>query len=738
MFGRFSISEKAFARYAILALTIVAALVYCRVWQFPFVSVDDDLYIVENLHLRSGFTLDSIGWALRSDLLVDSMNVDYWSPLTFLSHILGWSLFGDWAGGHHLINLALHMLNGALLFLLLLRWTKRRWESFAVAVLFAVHPLHVESVAWVTERNDVLSTLFWCLTLHAYSEWLAQRRRFAWVVGLFALGLMAKPMLVTLPFLMVLLDLWPLQRMQLTWKSVRSRILEKWPLFILTAMSCGVTLLGSLNSGFARSLDFLSLPARLANAAISYCVYLWQIVWPVGLTIFVPHPKEAVSYPLALLCFALLIGATIAAWRWRKKGWPLVGWLWYLGTLVPVSGIAQVGGQARADRYTYIPLVGIFIIIVWSATALAKKVPQKALRFGGLALLALLIGAAHQQTLIWRNGIALFAHSVSLHPTHAETYDLYGEALSRAGRQKEALEAYRTSLKLNPDNRYALNNLGKIVFEMGHTAAAEAYFRQALRVSPNRTRAYYNLGAVRLQQGRYLEAEQLLRQGLNLAPNDAQSLTALGIALAEQKKHVEAIEAYEHALRGYAHFWKAHNGLGLSLLAIGHGPQAIGHFRQALAARPQFAEGHNNLGLALAAGGDLGAATTSYEKALALKPNDAGTLHNLGVLWLQRGEYAAAAVRLEAALKANPNLAAIHNSLGMLRARQNDLPAAAKSFARATELDARDAQAWANLGLAHLKMGHTQQGRSALESALRIDPRHRLARGLMASLNQAK
>ena len=488
-------------------LVISTLAVYWQVQDHEFINYDDNEYITENGHVQAGLTGESIVWAFTTP------HVSNWHPMTWLSHMLDYELYGDRPKGHFLTNVLLHITNALLLFMVLFRLTGAIWQSAFVAVLFALHPLNVGSVAWAAERKNILSTLFWLLTMWVYISYANNPsiKKYGWAALFLALGLMSKPMLVTLPFVLLLLDYWPLRRWnikntngsieQTTNSAPLSRlILEKIPLLLLVIGSITTTLIVQKTSGAVKSFDVYPLKERIINALVSYVSYLQKMVWPSNLSVFFPHPEGALPVWKGILCGMVLIGITILTVKWiRKAPYFAVGWFWYLGTLVPVIGIVQVGAQAMADRYAYVPLIGIFIVIAWGISGLLEKWDQrkKALPIAAGVVILFLMVATWVQAGHWKNSITLFKHAISVtenqYPSFAVAYDNLGYALAKKGDIGEAITHYKTAIKINPNYANAYNNLGAVLAQQGSLKEAINYFQEALRLKPNLISARKNL-----------------------------------------------------------------------------------------------------------------------------------------------------------------------------------------------------------------------------------------------------
>ncbi len=507
-----TISETRKSSLAAIVLALAVLAVYLQVGGHSFLFYDDEMYVTRNDMVRRGLTPEGLSWALSSTYAAN------WHPLTWLSHMADVDLFGVDAGRHHLVNVLFHILNTVLLFVVLKRMTGAFWESALVAALFAVHPLHVESVAWVSERKDVLSALFMLLTMNAY---LAYARhpgvaRYLPVAGFMALGLLAKPMLVTLPFLLLLLDYWPLGRFASLARPPFALIWEKLPLLALSAASCVVTYLAQAGGKTMEPMGYAGPAARVANAIMSYVKYLGKAAWPSSLSVIYPHPayiQGVVTWKVALAGTFLLLVTGWAILRAKRRPYLAVGWLWYLGTLVPVIGLVQVGVQAMADRYTYIPLIGVFVALVWGISTLVPREPsaRRATVAVAVGVLVVLGSLSWRQAGFWKNDITLFTHALEAHPYNQDArwnlcvaHNNRGMELFREGKIRESAAHFREALKMSPLDVTVLLNAGVAEASLGNVDQAIRLFRTVLEVRPGDARAIRNL-ELTLEQRRQLE-----------------------------------------------------------------------------------------------------------------------------------------------------------------------------------------------------------------------------------------
>ncbi|UCG80700.1 MAG: tetratricopeptide repeat protein [Desulfobacterales bacterium] len=530
----------------IVMVTTLAA--YWDIRNHDFLHYDDSLYVTENSHVRAGLTWASIIWAFTTT------HASNWHPLTWLTHMVACEIYGLDAGGHHVTSLLFHIVNTVLLFMVLNRMTRALWGSAFVAALFAVHPLHVESVAWVAERKDVLSTFFLFATMWAYVHY-AECPGFTGyllVLVLFAFGLMAKPMIVTLPFVLLLMDYWPLGRFAFVSKqglpkpvnlihkisSPLHLVFEKVPLIGLAAGSCVVTFLAQQSGGSLPSLDKLPLNIRIANALVSYISYIGKTIWPAQLTVFYPHPGMPPLWKMFACTAFLLVVTLLVILTWKKRPYLAVGWLWYLGTLVPVIGLVQVGEQAMADRYTYVPLIGLFVMVAWGVPELGARwrYQRHVLATSiGVALSCLVI-CTYSQVRHWDNTTALFKHAVDVTTENYVAHFNLGFALAKQGRTKEAIRHYSEALRINPAWAEAHNILGNALARQGNLRVAVSHYSEALRIKPAMAEAHNNLGLALQMLGRLEEAVPHFRHALRIKPDYTQARHNLETALTALRK----------------------------------------------------------------------------------------------------------------------------------------------------------------------------------------------------------
>ena len=602
-------SNKNWSLIICLVLAIGTFIIYYQAHSFEFVNYDDNIYVYANPNIQAGIIFKAVKWAFTAGY------ADNWHPLTWLSHMLDWRLFGANAGGHHIVNLIFHIANTLLLFFVLRKMTNAIWPSAFVAALFVLHPLHVESVAWVSERKDVLSTFFWLLTMWAYVRFVSRPKisSYLWMVIFFALGLMAKPMLVTLPFVLLLLDYWPLDRLGPA-NNPNSRktgakyslsylLIEKIPLFVLALASCIVTFIVQKKGGAIHSGENYNVFIRLANASVSYLQYIIKMIWPSRLAFFYPHPGSSISVPYAVISAVLLLAVTIIILRFAKNHRYLVtGWFWYLGTLVPVIGLVQVGIQAFADRYSYITLIGLFVIIAWGLAELFEKWAHRriVLWTASLMVLSTLAVCTYFQTRYWQDSITLYQHALKVTENNCRAHLSLAKAMLKQNRIKEAIQHNNEVLKIKPDDTEAINNLGLDFDKAGKTDEAIGYYKKAIEVDPCDVEAYLNLGSVFIDKGEFGNAVSFFSKALQISPDSLEIRFNLGLALVNSGKFEEAVKIYEEVLRNQPRSAFAHNDFGILLFRQGKFDDAIAHLNQAIRIDPDYAIARDNLNIVLA------------------------------------------------------------------------------------------------------------------------------------------
>jgi tetratricopeptide (TPR) repeat protein len=537
-------------------LLVTTLIAFWSVRNHEFVNYDDDLYVTNNAHVQSGLTWDGVRWAMTT---TEASN---WHPLTWLSHMVDYDIYKMNPGGHHVTNVLFHVVNTLLLFLILHRVTEDLWKSAFVAMLFAIHPLHVESVAWVAERKDVLSGLLWLATTWAYLRYVDFRDfgRYMLTLCLFALGLMAKPMLVTLPLTLLLLDYWPLGRFQpeaqsspsgsggpkrvfSAQKTIIRLTAEKAPFFLLAAVSCVITLLAQGEGGSVASFESLPLDIRIANALVSYVKYIGKMFWPVQLSALYPlNPQLAAPmfspWQVAGSCLLLLGITGMAIWARRRFPYFIVGWLWYVGTLVPVIGLVQVGVQSMADRYTYLPLIGLFVVMAWGAADLMGGFRYKkyvCIAISGIVVVTFM-ALTLRQVQYWRNTMSLFRHALAVTDNNCSAHYNLGTALATQGRLKEAMTHFTEAIRIQPLHANAHNNLGLVLAMQGQLEEAIGHYKKAIRLRADNPESHFNLGTALAREGHFKEAIDHFHEALRIKPDYAKARHNLKLTLQRQQR----------------------------------------------------------------------------------------------------------------------------------------------------------------------------------------------------------
>jgi protein O-mannosyl-transferase len=654
--------ERLIAAVICASLAGIVWIAFGQTLHHDFVNYDDGSYVYDNPNIVNGLGLGNVAWAFTH---AHSAN---WHPLTTISHMLDCQLYGVQPWGHHVTNVVLHATAVIVLFIGLWRLAGNMWASAFVAALFAIHPLRVESVAWVAERKDVLSGVFFALTVWAYAAYARTKifslRRYMIVLALFALGLMCKPTLVTVPFVLLLLDYWPLGRLNDRWSVIRRLVAEKLPLFVLSIASCVATILAQREA--LTPVRAVNFPERVANAVVCYVEYLAQTVWPANLAVLYPYPKGGpnVAEVVFALLFLMIVSVIFILWR-KSYPFALTGWLWFLGMLVPMIGIVQVGSQPMADRYTYLPAIGLYIIATWGAIELLKglRYKREILSVAGLLVIAAFITRSYFQTAYWRDSETLWRHTVAV--TH--------------------------------DNFIAQNNLAGSLLDKGQLEEAITHYRQAVEINPDVAQVQSNLGNALVRGARVDEAMAHLQKALQINPAYA--------------------EAYNH--------------MGSALMKKGQAGEAISYYQKAIQLNTSYADAYNNLGAAFWRNGQLDEAISNYREAAAIKPGSAEMQFNLGNALARRGSWADAIGCYRAALKTereSVKLAKIRNNLGGALERIGNSDEALEQFTKAVQTNENYPEAQCNLGRMLARRGQRDQAVEHLSEALRLKPGYEEAR----------
>ena len=607
-----------------------------------FVNYDDPAYVTDNTHVRNGFNGADFRWAFTS------MEASNWHPLTWLSHMFDCQLYGLAPAGHHLTSLLFHAANAILLFLLLNRLTGALLRSALVAALFALHPLRVESVVWISERKDVLSAFFWMLSVGAYIRYAKiVNYQFSIInssyllsLTFFALGLMAKPMLVTLPFVLLLLDYWPLGRWEFGLKLSWRLVVEKIPFFALSAASCFVTFLAQSRAEAVASLARFPLRIRLENIPVAYTRYLARCFWPSHLAAYYPYVGWSAGEIFgAVALLAVVTG--LALWRARSAPWFAVGWFWFLGMLVPTIGLIQAGGQSLADRYSYLPGIGLWIMLVWGlhGAGFGRPILREAMHLAAGLAVILYAALAWRQSGVYRNSETLWKATLRSYPYCLPARNNLANWLMSQGRWDEALAQSRQALAVLPTDPEVLNNLSLIFLHQGNLDEAIAQAQKSIQSQPRSTGNRQTLARVYLQKGDFTAAAAALKEAIQINPETPEMWCNLGYTLLQQGKFTEATTDYQRALELNPDYALAHNDLGNILLREGRLDEAMEHFQRAVELAPSFAEAHYNLAGILAQRGRLDEAISHCQKALELQPGLAAAKARLATLEAAREKH---------------------------------------------------------------------------------------------------
>lgn len=616
-------------------LIILTLTVYWQVNDFDFINYDDPIYVYNNAHIQKGLTLPTIKWAFSSEVAGN------WHPITMLSHMVDCHFFGLNPGKHHTTNVIFHLVNTILLFYIFWRITGEQYKSFFIAALFAIHPLHVESVAWISERKDVLSVFFLFLTLWAYTRYIQKKTiyRYLIIVLFFAMGLMAKPMLVSLPCVLILFDIWPLKSIQLTNQTtlfslahdIYNRIFEKIPLFFLSAISCIVTLSVQQQSGAVVSFEQLTFIVRLLNAIVSYTKYIGKMIWPDKMAVFYPHPGVPDLWQVIISILLLLSLSFTAVNILKKYPYFAIGWLWYLGTLIPVIGLVQVGSQAIADRYTYIPYIGLSIVVTWGGYDLLKKFRlQKFAYIMAICIVIILSLKTYHQIHYWQNSTLLYTHTMRVTKNNYVAHLNLGNIMTDNNNFIEAIQNFKAAIRIKPDLAQAHNNLGAAYEKIENFKEAIRSFNKAIELKPDYAEAHNNIGSVYKKNGQLNQAITHLDRAIQINPNYAE----------------------------------AYNNMGNAFEIDGQAEKAITHYKKALNINPDFAVAYNNLGATMFRSNKIDEAIFYYRKALQIKSDSAGIYKNLGDALFRKKKIKEAIVQYKKALQLNPNFLNAEDMLG--------------------------------------------------------------------------
>lgn len=686
----------------ILLLAVLSAAVYWRVAGHGFINMDDAMYVADNPHVQKGITVEGLFWAFG---FADRA---YWHPVSWLSHMLDCELFGLDPGMHHLVNVFYHIINATVLFLALNMMTGALWRSAFVAGMFAMHPVNVDTVAWIAERKNLVSTLFWMLTLLSYA-WYVRRQtifRYLSAFGLFILGILSKPMLVTLPFVLLLLDYWPLQRMPLgfgriredgggkglfsrRWLSAMARLVyEKLPFLAVALVAIHVSMISMHGHVDVISIDTVSMKLRLENAVVAYVHYLWKMLWPWNLTVYYPYPK---SVPLAHVIFA---GAAVAAVtvmilsKIRKYPYLAVGWLWYLGALVPVSGIIQAGlWPAIAERWMYVPGIGLFIMASWGVRDLLSRLEsgRQLYRYASLAVIMLLALLTFRQAGFWKDDFTLFSHAVSVSERNSVAHGNLADWHLAQGSYDDAHNHYLEALEANPLDPHIHRNFAVALLRMGRYGESVHHFRIAAEKFAHDEDVLIGLGTALARLGDLSGAIGSFTRALDINPRNAQTHFKLAVVLGESGRIDKAVDHYREALRLEPGFEQAGKNLDHLLALYGQLDSAVALLRERLRDEPGNASLHYSLGGLHEKKGNYADAADAYRKFLSLNPDGVQAMERLAFIHSRENDLPSALFWLREMLKRDPGNPGIHYNIACVYARQGKADEALKWLGSAVE-----------------------------------------------------
>jgi len=721
-----------------LFLVIVTLAVYWQVQNYDFVNFDDNLYVTENRHVQEGLTFKGINWAFTE------FSPTYWHPLTWLSHMLDCELYGLEPGMHHLTSLLFHIVNTLLLFLVFRKMTGSLWQSAFVAALFALHPINVDTVAWVAERKNVLSTFFWILTMFTYARYIEKPGLFRYMLtfSVFALGLMVKPMLVTLPFVLLLLDYWPFRRLHFgqsnsdnrrktrksttsdyTGSSIFRLVLEKTPFFLLVILYfCLISLSFQPDAAGVISTEPVSMKLRLANALVSCVSYMGKMIWPQDLAVLYPFPTtmlpiwQITGAGLLLVCVSVLV-----ARAWKQKPYFAVGWLWFLGTLVPVIGIIQSGlWPAMADRWAYVPLIGIFIMIAWGVPDLLERWQHRRalLAISAGCILSVLTMVTWTQLQYWQNSTTLFKHAISVTENNATAHINLGTALVEQNKIDEANAHYTEALKINPDYAEAHYNLGIILAEQDKIDEAIGHYTEALEIKPDYAEAHYNLGIILAEQDKIDEAIGHYTEALEIKPDYAEAHYNLGIVLQKQGNIDEAIDHYTEALKINPDYADVHYNLGIALISQGRMEEAISHYSEALRINPGDDDARSRLQMIQTVLKETDNDIKRLKELLEINSGDPELHYVLGNLYYKRRDFDKSIYQYQKALSIQQDAVPVLNNLAIVYMAKRDYEKAVSVFNRIADLQPDNASVYYNIACMYSIQNRTKESLDSLKRAV--------------------
>ncbi|MDI6767046.1 MAG: tetratricopeptide repeat protein, partial [Bacteroidota bacterium] len=689
-------------------------------------------YITKNEHVRSGISIETIIWAFRA---TEESN---WHPLTWISHLLDCTLFGLDPVYHHAMNLLLHLLSSIFLFIVMHKATHALWQSAFVALIFAIHPLHVESVAWAAERKDVLSGLFWMLTLWSYLKYRQSpsNGRYIATLCLFTLGLLAKPMLVTLPFVLILLDYWQLnyfpnqnkvtKKEKITERAFLIKsIREKIPFFILSIASSIITYLVQRHGGSMAGAESLSFSIRLENAIFSYVKYIWKTLVPNDLTIFYPHPESSLEFWQVGGAALLIIIITIFVWHQRTKHrYLIIGWFWFIGTLVPVIGLVQVGLQSMADRYMYLPIIGLSIMVAWGFPILINRLPVKRLiiiMIFIISMIAMVMGT-RSQVGKWSDSFTLFEHSLAVDSNNFVAYTNLGVVLADSGRYTEAISHLREASRIKPNDILIRGNIAHALLAEGEFREALAHYKWVLTRVPTDPSFHNRAADLLAYEGKIEEAIKHYLEAIRIDSTDPNTYCSLGKLYAEQGRYDIAKQKCLMALKIKPRFYKAHNFLGIIAAKQNLFDEASNEFSEAIRIDSTNADAYNDFGILYERMGKDAEAVEMYETAVRVNPSHVNATFNLGTMFTKQGKLDEAEIHWKKVVEFNPKSTDTRMNLGRLYTIQGRTDDAIQQLVEVLNLDSNNVVAHYNLGNLYSKASRLSEAEVHYKEAIRIEP----------------
>ena len=697
---------------AVIVLIAVPIFIYWQVGHFSFINFDDPLYVENNQFVQKGITFETITWAFTGATNI----TNFWAPLTWLSIMLDYQVYGMNAGGYHLTNLIFHVLSSLLILAVFYKMTRYYWRSLFIAALFALHPQHVESVAWVTERKDVLSAFFWILTMLAYSYYSSSRKISVYLITLicFVLGLMSKPMLVTLPFALLLLDFWPLNRFQFSAdkkniKTVFTLLIEKLPLFLIIIISSIAAFITQDQGNALPSISQISPLLRIENAFISYSKYIWKTIWPFNLSVSYLFPRSISIWPVTASFLFILCVSSLICYLVKRFPWLFVGWFWYLGTLVPVIGFVVIADQAMADRYTYIPHIGLFIIVSWGIPNVLQRLHYrtKILTVTACAFLAFMSIITANQIRYWKNSETLFQHAIEVNGNHYLAYNNLGLFYQGQGNIKKAITLFEKSIQAEPKYFSAYNNLGVAVESIGNARRAIALYKIAIMLKPDFTAPYINLAFILLHTGEIEHAISYSQKALLLDPEIAEAYIVKGDAYKKKVLPTKSIQMYQKALQINAKSTLAHSRIADAYLQTNQLKKAIFHLeaavrldpldknfrdnlnqarsikdkllkqiaitKMAIDNSPSHYKLYNKLGLLYKKNGDINTAIACFSKALSYDDDFTPALFNIADAYIEKKKFSQADLYIKTIITLHPGESIYSYNIGCLYSKKGDV-----------------------------------------------------------------